>query len=61
MNPEPAPDAPQFMKDYFDYYKRPRGFHPRSVNSGLGWNATMSLSFLNAPLLAYAGEIESPC
>ncbi len=60
MNPEPAPDAPQFMKDYFDYYKRPRGFHPRSVNSGLGWNATMSLSFLNAPLLAYAGEIESP-
>lgn len=60
MNPEPAPDAPQFMKDYFDYYKRPRGFHPRSINSGLGWNMTMSLSFLNTPLLAYAGEIETP-
>lgn len=60
MNPEPTADAPQFMKDYFDYYKRPRGYHPRSINSGLGWNVTMSLAFLNTPLLTYADEIETP-
>ena len=60
MNPEPAADAPQFMKDYFDYYKKPRGYHPRSINSGLGWNVTMSLSFLNSKLLAYAHEIDTP-
>ena len=58
MNPEPAADAPQFMKDYYDYYKTPRGFHPRSINSGQGWNLTSSLAFLNAPILAYADEIE---
>ena len=52
-------DAPQFVKDYFDYYKTPRGFHPRSGNSTDGWNVTSSASFLNARLLAYAGEIES--
>ena len=52
-------DAPEFLKDYFDYYKTPRGFHPRSGNSTDGWNVTSSSSFLNARLLAYAGEIES--
>ncbi len=50
-------DEPQFVKDYFDYYKTPRGFHPRSINSNGAWNATSSLSFMNMPLLAYAGEI----
>lgn len=59
MNPKPSDDAPQFMKDYYDYYKTPRGYHPRSINSGQGWNMTSNLAFLNAPILAYAGEIES--
>ena len=59
MNPEPADDASQFMKDYYDYYKTERGYHPRSINSGLGWNVTSSLSFLNMPILAYSGEIRS--
>ncbi|MGN0053053.1 MAG: alpha/beta hydrolase [Bacteroides sp.] len=59
MNPKPSDDSPQFMKDYYDYYKTPRGYHPRSINSGQGWNVTSSLAFLNAPILAYAGEIES--
>ncbi|MCQ2392342.1 MAG: alpha/beta hydrolase [Kiritimatiellae bacterium] len=53
------PDAPQFFKDYFDYYKTPRGFHHRSGNSTDGWNVTSATSFLNGRLLAYAGEIES--
>lgn len=52
-------DAPFFLKDYFDYYKTPRGYHPRSLNSGGGWNVTSSLSFLNMPILGYADEIRS--
>ena len=58
IDPLPA-DAPQFIKDYHAYYKTPRGYHPRSLNSTDGWNKTSALSFLNAKLLAYAGEIES--
>lgn len=52
-------DEPQFVKDYFDYYKTPRGFHPRSINSNGAWNATSPLSFMNMPLLTYAGEIRN--
>ena len=58
---DPLPvDAPQFVKDYYDYYKTKRGYHPRSLNSNDGWNVTSALSFTNMPLLAYADEIESP-
>ena len=57
---DPLPeDAPQFVKDYYAYYKTPRGYHPRSLNSNNGWNVTSSLSFINTPLLAYSGEIRS--
>lgn len=59
MNPMPAEDAPQFMKDYYDYYKTERGMHPRSLNSGPGWNETSMLAFLNAPVLQYADEIRN--
>lgn len=59
MNPQPANDAPQFMKDYYDYYKTKRGYHSRSINSGLEWNVTSSLSLLNMPILAYSDEIRS--
>lgn len=52
-------DAPQFVKDYYAYYKTPRGYHKRSLNSNGGWNKTSALSFMNMPILAYAGEIES--
>lgn len=52
-------DAPQFVKDYYDYYKTSRGYHPRSLNSNSGWNKTSALSFLNMPILAYAHEIRS--
>ena len=58
---DPLPDdAPWFVKDYYDYYKTPRGYHKRSGNSNDGWNVTGCQSFLNQPLLAWAGEIESP-
>lgn len=57
---DPVPDdAPFFVKDYHDYYKTPRGYHPRSLNSTDGWNVTSPLSLLNAKLLAYADEIRS--
>ena len=57
---DPLPeDAPQFVKDYYGYYKTQRGYHPRSLNSNGGWNLTSSLSFMNMPILRYAGEIRS--
>ncbi|WP_346685812.1 alpha/beta hydrolase [Megamonas hypermegale] len=58
--PDNVPDdAPFFVKDYFDYYKTKRGYHARSLNSNGGWNITSALSFLNMPILQYAGEIEN--
>jgi len=58
---DPLPDdAPWFVKDYHDYYKTPRGYHPRSGNSTDGWNITGTMSFLNQPLLDMAGEIKTP-
>ena len=59
VDPLPA-DAPQFVKDYYDYYKTKRGYHERSGNSTDGWNVTGCQSFLNQPLLAWAHEIEAP-
>jgi len=57
---DPLPeDAPSFVKDYYDYYKTPRGYHPRSLNSNGGWNKTGCMSFLNQPILCYANEIRS--
>lgn len=57
---DPLPeDAPQFVKDYYGYYKTERGYHPRSLNSNNGWNVTSSLSFMNMPILRYADEIRS--
>ena len=57
---DPLPDdAPDFVRDYYAYYKTPRGYHERSLNSNDGWNVTSSLSFLNMPILQYSGEIRS--
>lgn len=53
-------DAPQFMHDYYDYYKTPRGFHPRSGNSTDGWNVTSALPFINFTLGDRASEIVNP-
>ena len=57
---DPLPDdAPFFVKDYYAYYKTPRGYHPRSLNSNQGWNVTGTMSFLNQPILQYSNEIRS--
>ena len=53
-------EEPQFVQDYYAYYKTPRGFHKRSINSNGGWNVTSSLSFMNMPILMYASEIQTP-
>lgn len=50
-------DEPQFVKEYFDYYRTPRGFHARSLNSNGAWTATTPLAFMNMPLLTYIKEI----
>lgn len=47
----------QFLVDYHDYYRTPRGFHPRAVNSNGSWSATTPLSFMNFQLLTYIKEI----
>lgn len=59
MNPEPTVDSPQFMKDYYDYYKTKRGYHLRSINSGQGWNVTSTLSFIGTSILDYSNEIQN--
>lgn len=57
---DPLPDdAPQFVKDYYAYYKTPRGYHKRSLNSNNGWNVTSNLPFLNFKFFEYAGELEN--
>ena len=57
---DPLPDdAPQFVKDYHAYYKTPRGYHKRSLNSNNGWNKTSALSFINMPILTYSDEIRN--
>ncbi len=57
---DPLPeDAPFFVKDYYDYYKTKRGYHPRSLNSNNGWAASAGTSLMNTRLFTYAGEIDS--
>lgn len=58
--PNPCPnDALSFVKDYYNYYCTPRGYHPRSVNSGLGWESTNWISYFTFPLFTYVDEIKS--
>lgn len=57
LNGDLKGDEPQFVKEYFDYYRTPRGYHERSVNSTGSWTATNALSFMNMPILSYIKEI----
>ena len=52
-------NEPQFVKDYWGYYKTNRGFHKRSINSNGKWNTTSALSLINQPILQYSNEIRS--
>ena len=50
-------DELQFVKEYFDYYRTPRGFHVNSLNSNGAWLVTNPISFMNMPILSYVKEI----
>lgn len=52
-------DAPKFLRDYYDYYKTKRGYHPRSLNSNGGRNATSPIPWINFPLMSRADEIDN--
>ena len=57
---DPLPeDAPQFVKDYYDYYKTPRGYHARSGNSNDGWHTFGCQAYANTRFLYYINEIRS--
>ena len=57
---DPLPDdAPQFVKDYYDYYKTPRGYHERSGNSNDGWHTFGCQAYANTRFLYYINEIRS--
>lgn len=57
---DPLPeDAPQFVKDYYDYYKTPRGYHTRSGNSNDGWRVIGTQAYSNSRFLYYINEIRS--
>ncbi len=58
VDPLPA-DASFFVKDYYDYYKTPRGYHPRSLHCNGGWKVIGCESFINPPILRYSNEIRS--
>lgn len=57
--PNDRPAEEGFFQQYWDYYKTERGYHPRSLNSNMGWNASAGTSLLNNKLLAYTNEIRN--
>ncbi|QHL85929.1 alpha/beta hydrolase [Nibribacter ruber] len=58
--PESLPQNPDpVLASFFDYYRTPRGFHPRSINSTTAWTATTPMSFFSFPMAANL-ELISP-
>jgi len=51
--PEALPKNPDpVLAAFFDYYRTPRGFHPRGINSTTAWTATTPMSFFSFPMYA---------
>lgn len=51
--PERLPaDADPVLAAFFDYYRTPRGYHARSINSASAWTATTPMSFFQFPMAA---------
>ena len=57
--PQERPQGDTFFSQYWDYYKTPRGYHPRSLNSNMGWANTAATSLMNTSLFTYSKEIRS--
>ena len=53
------PQAPNFVHDYYDYYKTSRGYHKRSGNSNDGWRVIGTQAYANSRFLYYINEIRS--
>ena len=53
------PQAPNFVHDYYDYYKTTRGYHKRSGNSNDGWRVIGTQAYANSRFLYYINEISS--
>lgn len=50
--PEALPEDPDpVLAQFYDYYRTPRGYHPRSINSNTAWTATTPVSFFSFPLM----------
>ncbi|HXV11932.1 MAG TPA: alpha/beta hydrolase [Burkholderiales bacterium] len=51
--PEKLPGDPDpVLAAFYDYYRTPRGFHPRAINSATAWTATTPMSFFAFPMAA---------
>lgn len=51
--PKSLPSNPNpVLEIFFNYYRTPRGFHPRSINSATAWTATTPVSFFSFPMYA---------
>lgn len=51
--PENLPvDSDPVLAAFYDYYRTPRGFHPRAINSTTAWTATTPMSFFAFPMAA---------
>lgn len=58
LNPEKLPENPDpIAKEYWEYYRTPRGYHERSINSTGSWAITSAYSLMNFPLLTHIKEI----
>lgn len=58
---DPIPEgAPEFLHGYWDYYKTPRGYASRSLNSNDGWDVTGTQAYADTRFLTYIDEIEAP-
>lgn len=55
-------ETPKFVKEYANFYRTERGYHPRSVNSNpdASWTVTGMLPLINMPILKYAAELKAP-
>jgi fermentation-respiration switch protein FrsA (DUF1100 family) len=50
--PETLPSkSDPVLAAFFDYYRTPRGFHSRSINSTTAWTATTPMSFFSFPMM----------
>ena len=53
-------DASQFLKDYWNYYCQPLGYHKRSIGSNGGWVSQTFTSLQNTRILRFSNEIRNP-